>query len=257
MSNSTELLTLPMAAGETKRLERAGRYIEVIDAAAAFDLYLSDANGGRTEYVKGALSGLYLQGAFGAIELYSPTAQTVLLLVTDGTGGTRRQPGVVRVVDQGAEKTLAARQFFGGVISQATAGKFGYVFLGVTAGALRVAVKRVVITSGVAGQVQFGIANPAGSVYTSAIKYPLPNKLFGGATSAQAEVAGSPAGTVYPPTAGELDGWVPYGGLSMQAGVPIELPLTTPLVLPAGKMFVVATMVANRDLTATWDVEEL
>lgn len=95
-----ELLSITIAAGETKRFERAGRYIEIFDASGLVDLYLSDANGGRVDYAKGAQSGIFLEASFAAFELASATAQTVLLLVAEGRGGSRRQPGIVRVVDE-------------------------------------------------------------------------------------------------------------------------------------------------------------
>lgn len=94
-----ELITFTFAAGETKRFERAGRYIEVIDALAPVSLFLSDRSGARVGYAVDALSGMYLGGAFAALDIYSATAQTVELLITDGDGGSRRQPGNVAIID--------------------------------------------------------------------------------------------------------------------------------------------------------------
>jgi hypothetical protein len=108
-----ELLSFTLAAGETKRWERAGRYVEVIDATSAFSIYLTDANGGRVDYAINALSGIYLEGAYSAIEMTSATAQTVTLLVTDGRGGSRRQPGIVQVVDGERQKVVSGVAFRG------------------------------------------------------------------------------------------------------------------------------------------------
>lgn len=102
-----ELITITFAAPGTKRFERAGRYIEVIDAAAAFDLVLTDSNGGQVDYAKGALSGIWLSGAYAAIDITSASAQSITLLITDGQGGSRRQPGTVRVIDSERDKVLA------------------------------------------------------------------------------------------------------------------------------------------------------
>jgi hypothetical protein len=95
-----EILQFTIAAGETKRFEKSGRYIEILDSTYPIDLYLSDASGGRVDYGRGIYSGTFLAGFFQAFELYSATAQTLQLLLTEGTGGTRRQPGIVRVVDE-------------------------------------------------------------------------------------------------------------------------------------------------------------
>jgi len=105
-----ELVSFTFAAGETKRFERAGRYLEIIDSAAAIDIQLTDNEGGAVDYATGALSGLYMESSFAAITMKSATAQTVTLLVTDGRGGSRRQPGNVVIVDKvsSAVQTQAA-----------------------------------------------------------------------------------------------------------------------------------------------------
>lgn len=102
-----ELVSFTFAAGETKRFERAGRYLEIIDATAAVNISLTDESGGAVDYATGALSGLYMEGAFSAITIYSATAQTVELLITDGRGGSRRQPGNVRIIDEVMASSLA------------------------------------------------------------------------------------------------------------------------------------------------------
>lgn len=95
-----ELLPITLAAGETKRFEKAGRYLEIIDATAAIDVFLYDSAGGRGDEARNALSGLYLEVPFAAMEIYSATAQTITLLLTDGRGGSRRQPGIVSVTNK-------------------------------------------------------------------------------------------------------------------------------------------------------------
>lgn len=95
-----ELITFTFTAGETKRFQRAGRYLEVISSSVAINISLTDASGGTVDYAHGALSGLYMEGEFSAITIYSATAQSIELLVTDGRGGSRRQPGNVRVIDE-------------------------------------------------------------------------------------------------------------------------------------------------------------
>lgn len=101
-----ELLSFTIAAGETKRFEIAGRYLEIIDSATQLDVYLTGVDGGRVSEMKNALSGFYVSNQFTAFEVKSAAAQTVQLMFTDGTGGSRRQPGIVSVVDGERQKVL-------------------------------------------------------------------------------------------------------------------------------------------------------
>lgn len=108
-----ELLTFTIAAGETKRFERAGRYFEIIDAPAELSVIFDDDSGAQVERMVSALSGFYMLGVFRAFTVTNPTAaaQVVRLMVTGGQGGSRRQPGLVRVVDAEREKVLANQVF--------------------------------------------------------------------------------------------------------------------------------------------------
>lgn len=144
-----ELLSFTFAANETKRFERAGRYIEVIDAPYAFNLFLSDAAGGRVDHALNALSGLFLEGNYAAVDMTNgANAQTVTLLVTDGRGGSRRQPGVVQVVDGGRARTLANVAGVGSVPASAVIGNFSHVQLWNPAGSGRnVFVRNVVVAT--------------------------------------------------------------------------------------------------------------
>lgn len=95
-----ENLRFAIAAGETKVFQKAGRYLEIIDAIGAVDIGLYDSNGSQADDGRGLLSGTYMETQFSAFEITSATAQTVELFLTDTRGGTRRQPGSVRVIDE-------------------------------------------------------------------------------------------------------------------------------------------------------------
>lgn len=95
-----EILKFSIAAGETKRFERAGRYIEVIEADSALSLFFFDENGGQADDAQGIVSGLYIEEPYKAFTVYSATAQSVTLLMSDGRGGSRRQPGNVSIIDK-------------------------------------------------------------------------------------------------------------------------------------------------------------
>ena len=92
-------LRFSIAAGETKVFVIAGRYLEIIEATGPVTLGLYDENSSQTDDAKDVLSGTFMEGVFSQFEVYSATAQTVELFLTATRGGTRRQPGNVRVID--------------------------------------------------------------------------------------------------------------------------------------------------------------
>lgn len=101
-------LRFTIAAGETKVFEIAGRYLEIIDATGPIDIGLYDRNGSQADDGKGLLSGTYMETAYSKFELTSASAQTIELFLTDTRGGTRRQPGNVRVIDEITDAILNA-----------------------------------------------------------------------------------------------------------------------------------------------------
>lgn len=94
-----EILKFTIAAGENKRFEKAGRYIEVIEADSALSILFYDASGGQADDAQGIVSGLFVEIGYKAFNVTSAVAQTVTLLIADGRGGSRRQPGNVSIID--------------------------------------------------------------------------------------------------------------------------------------------------------------
>ena len=97
-----ELLTIALAANEQTQYRKAGQYLEIIDSAYALGISLYTDTGSQTDTINGAQSGFFLNTRFGALDVRNgAVAQTVQILLLDAgeSGGTRRQPGVVQVVD--------------------------------------------------------------------------------------------------------------------------------------------------------------
>lgn len=247
-----ELLTITLAANESKRFERAGRRIDVIDAAYPIaELALTDTNGGAAGFLRNVDVGIFARLGFAGFAITNgSTAQTVRVLVTDGDGGSNKQPGVVRVVDQGAEKTAALSQFLNSTRVAAQAAAVGLSVL--LAGSRKVAIKRVQIAAGTAQAVLFGYGTGApGTVLGSTAAN---NKRVGGAaSSAIAYAATAATGT---PTAPELPGYIFGGRVYVQDFVTIELALTTPILLQPGQCFLVNGGVINREVCGNFDFEE-
>lgn len=99
-----EIITMNLAANETKQFRKAGSYIEILSSIGAIGVNLYTSNGGQTDSIKGGLSGLYMRSDFGAFDVQeqSGAAQTVQLLVCDAgeDGGSRRQPGIVSITNR-------------------------------------------------------------------------------------------------------------------------------------------------------------
>lgn len=159
---SAELLTFTIAAGETKTFVKAGRYLEVIASAAALSVGFYDRSGGQSDDLIGAVSGLYVETDFSQFEVFSATAQTITLLVMDSRGGSRRQPGVVEVIDGGRSRTLVGNAGMGGGLVTASVGNFSYFQLWNPVGSgVRVMVKSVIVGSTTAGEVAIRTHNAA------------------------------------------------------------------------------------------------
>lgn len=100
-----EVLKFSIAAGEVKRFEKAGRYVEVIAADAALSMFFFDGDGGQVDDAQGIVSGMFVEESFRALTVYSAAAQSITLLLSDGRGGSRRQPGEVAIIDKIGEGT--------------------------------------------------------------------------------------------------------------------------------------------------------
>jgi hypothetical protein len=99
-----EILTINLAANETKNFRKAGSYVEILSSSGPIGITMNSVAGGQINSINGGLSGLFLNADFGAFTVadQSGTAQQVLLLTCDPgeVGGSRRQPGNVRVIDE-------------------------------------------------------------------------------------------------------------------------------------------------------------
>lgn len=97
-----ELLPITFAANETKQFAKAGRYFEIIDSTSAVAIQFTGTGGNISDSISGALSGLFLEDPFTHFSVTNGAiAQTVTLLIMEtGRGGSRRQPGNVRVMDE-------------------------------------------------------------------------------------------------------------------------------------------------------------
>lgn len=108
-----ETLSQTFAAGEVKTFLVQGDYFELIDApSSTVDVILSDRSGAQLSRMIGAEASFYnAPGRFEMVQITSQAAQTVKFFIADGTAGTRRTSGVIRLADQlntfvGAQATV-------------------------------------------------------------------------------------------------------------------------------------------------------
>lgn len=97
-----ELLTITLAANETKQFAKAGRYLEITDSSYAVRVDFIGDQGQQTDSMVNALSGLFIEDPFAAFAITNgATAQSVTFLILEmGRGGSRRQPGIVSVTNK-------------------------------------------------------------------------------------------------------------------------------------------------------------
>lgn len=159
-----ELLTIALAANQTQQFAKAGTYFEVTDADYPVTIDFTGQNGSLTDTMRNALSGLYLEDPYSSFSITNgATAQTVRVLVMEnGRGGSRRQPGVVSVVDGGKARTLAGVAGFGSVASAAAATFRSYVQIwNPPASTNRLVVESVFLSSPTAGSFELRTHNAA------------------------------------------------------------------------------------------------
>ncbi|MBP6899525.1 MAG: hypothetical protein KBC73_05520 [Burkholderiaceae bacterium] len=163
-----EILRFTIAAGETKRFERAGRYIELLEVPTTIDIALTGANGERGRGMRGAEAGMYASGAFSGFEVANPTAaaQPLVIMITDGSGGSRKLPGLIDAAIDTAALSLRGTRYVGYV--QGWDNQMG-TLIDSTGGAF--AVHQIMLDVRGTGEVRLQIGNGDGSCTAEA---PLP-----------------------------------------------------------------------------------
>lgn len=178
-----EILTINLAAGETKAFRKAGAYFEILTSTGNVGLNFYTLLGGICNTVTGAISGVYLRANFGAFDISNQytAGQTVQVLVCDAgeDGGSRRQPGVVQVVDSGKELTKAGVAFADyGFVTAASATKYPTVQLWNPAGSgVRVIAERCASSISQASNINIAF----GTTQAGTLRNQAKSKLQGGA----------------------------------------------------------------------------
>ena len=235
-----------------------------IDAKANFFRYEScNANGAdESARVKadGNDLGLFLPGDYVQLPIYAtrwevvPVTGTAIGSVRLGTGtvGSSRLTGTVRVVDQSADKTAAGKQFIGSCSSAASIAQGS--MCGIRAVGVPVIVKRVILSSSIAGVVQLWACNGDPTLNPIITAGFGANKKLFSANSSSKAIRGNTAGVS--PTIAELPGSYAIVGVTLSANVAAELLLTTPFQMDANIGLVVSSFALNRDVLMVADLEE-
>lgn len=235
-----------------------------INAQATYFKYESGGAGGADESVSvrvdGQALGEYYPGdsvrlpVAGVLWEIKPTNAACTGRVRLGVGQVEssRLVGTVKVIDQGADKTASGNQYMHSC-SMVAGGAGVWSGAGVVSKTKLAVLKRVLISSGTAGVVQLlrtsgqGTANP--NLFAFA------NKNILGPVSTAFMVGGNFSSAT--PTAGEIPSWLYWLTLYLPANTPIELPLTTPIILEPTEGIFVSSFVANRDVSLLVDMEEM
>ena len=250
-----EILTVVLPANGIAQFRKGGASFEVISAVYPITVSFYGEQGSQSDTLSNVLGGLYVNLPYAAFDIRNGAiAQTVQVLCLDeGEQGGNRGSGTVRVIDQNADKSKAATQFVGSVDVVASAALGTFAGIQVDTGKM-IAVKRMTVSSSVAGKVSI----LAGQTAVSGGVTSTPNWFFNkfkGQSKRHTAIFG-PLSTDLSGAA-EVTGYLPTTNLYLQANLPSELPLTTPVVLSAGDIFGVASLVVNRDMSVYFDFEEI
>ena len=108
-------LSITLAANDVKSFDVSGGYFEIIDSAGKINVAFTDVSGtaASDNAMVDALSGTFALGRFSRFDITERTGnpQTVTVMYGPSTGGTRRQPGIVQVIDTNKARTIAGQAF--------------------------------------------------------------------------------------------------------------------------------------------------
>jgi hypothetical protein len=202
---SGEFLTQTMAPGQIMPFAKAGKYMEVIaDGGATFNFNFYGPNGSLYSTWKNVPAGVFLEDPYTTFDVTNNgagNATMTLMLMDSGRGGSRRQPGVVQVIDSDRATTESGMAFMGlNSTGIPGAGNYGTILLWNPAGSGReVVLESAYIELGAtASQMCAGIVTAT----TGASAGTVPSKLSGGVNSLSQVWTGSigtdPQGTLIP-----------------------------------------------------------
>lgn len=224
-----------IAAGETKVFHKQARYLEVIKASADLDILMLGPSGEAMDEMRGALSGFYAEAPFVQLQVKNraATAQVVTLMVTDGRGGSRRQPGTVEVIDASQRYSITGAAFMARYAIFAGAGNMPGMQINCKAGAAQsIYIQKIVFSSTLAGAARMGFVTPnAGSTQIQAKNGTLLDTLQFSADNFQGAVGLLISNGL--------------GNLEVQASVEKTIDLKAPIVVAPGTAFGVSIDVAT------------
>lgn len=186
----------------------------------------------------------------------TPTSGATVGVVRVGLGrvGSSKVAGTVRVLDQGVDKTLAGLQMLASV-TRAAGGAGVFSIAGIRALTYRTAIKRIQVSSTIAGLVSLFACTGDPTVNPNNTAAAGVNKILRDGASSSAKALRGDAAAVTP-TGVELPGVFGLVSIYVAANTYAGIPLTTPLVLNVGNGVVAVPQTANRDVTLLIDWED-
>ena len=230
-----EIQTINLLANVPQTFMIPAKFLEIIEAPYPVSIAFFDRNGNT--FADGGLvnaeSGIFVDlrdgNGWGSITVTSTLAQTIKLLIGSMIGGSRRQPGVVQVVDGGRVRTLAQQAFMANLFSGAAAGQYAHVMLWNPVGSTRrLILKRFGLVSSTSGGVQWNVRNTALANLDGLGL----SKLAGGPASVAERRNEAPAANI-------LTNPNFMGSSATQPNVPLLIDLAEPVILPPGWGFMV------------------
>jgi len=252
MTNRVYDFTLANVLGATQRLDVSGGFVYVISAPGG-NVGVKMDNGAEIALLEGQGFRLLPGQTFSSVTVRNLQAVANAGSIFIGEAGfeDRRISGTVRVIDSSADKTLLGKQYFGSNANGAAPGLVSLV--NINANGVSVAIRKIIISSAVAGTFTMGYITSAGT--STPLGSAQQNKNAGGAVSTVKIGASTCAAD--PPTGAEAPGYVQFVRLSLLANTPLEVKLDNPIILSGTRGLVINGNAVNRDLAGAFDFEEL
>jgi hypothetical protein len=188
-------------------------------------------------------------------DITAAVGATGTVQIGHGSIDSSRITGNVKIIDNGAELTMAGKQFLGAAAQAADAAKCSIV--GIHADTVGFAIRSIVVTSDVSGALTIvpATGTPAD---TPTNKGGITPKVWGQVNDSRITRWGGLCAATNP-TVVELPGKVLNATttVAVQAGQVSVLTLRTPIVVPLGMGFYMVSPVINCGIVANWEIEVL
>ena len=244
-----------IAPGAAQRFSVIGNKAKLISTSSAFPIGIRLDGGDKYACLEGQGPSMQAGKEFGDVTLSNSNAVAMsgFLFIGDDRFEDTRITGNVRVIDQGADKTLLGFQFWQQLAISAAVGAGSIIYMTAGTGPKRISIKAMSVQSTIAGAISIGYAMGGGTLIGAGAA--MNSKIVNGG-GGQARVGGANCAAAQPSNA-EVNGFGLVGAAYVAANTSAQVILTTPMILQGANVIVISAAALNRDVSVLFDFEEL